>query len=152
MDDERRQIPLGRVLIALGTVGLIFSFVGQGFVGEGAAGLFLPAMILLFIGRAANRRASRQPIESLGRSSQQTEKPKPAREQRPAPRPQPKPEAPSRAKVDAELEKTLAAYRPATQSEPMVDEDAVVPDVDEFRPKSSAEMIEEARRRFNKTE
>lgn len=160
MEDEGRQLQFGKVLTTLGYIGLVFSFVGQGFVGESAAGLFLPAIILLFVGRAASRRDRRRPMEDVKKSPEATAKAtKPVERPKPPPpqtRSRPRPATPEvdKAKVEADLAKALASYE-TTKEEPAkapparaMTKPETVPE--DFQRKSSAEMIEEARRKFNR--
>ena len=117
MEEDGRRLPLRSVLIAAGTAGIVFALVAPSFLGEGAGALFLPALILLFIGRSMNRGKRRRPIESLPQASprRETTRPKEAAAPRrpdsgaredPAPRPKPAPTPPQ---VDADLEKVLAS-------------------------------------------
>lgn len=152
MEQEDKQSQVGRALIALGSIGLVLSFVGQGFLGRGAAGLFLPAVIVLFIGRSINRRDRRRSMDEVQQASQPVEKPR-ARppQRRPIPQPQTKTPPPEKAKVESDLAQALAAYRselPETEAPiPIAEIDLESLD---FSPKSSTEMIEEARKKFNK--
>lgn len=161
MEEEGRRIPIRTVLVAAGTVGIIIALVGPSFLGEGVGVLFLPALILLFIGRSMNRSRRRRPIDELPQgsppvpqrrsrretSSQPTE-PQPRRE--PDSRPKP---PPSRTRVDADLEKALAGYRQEqdAQRADQADKPPVVPVDIGFQPKTSAEMIEEAKRRLKES-
>ncbi len=153
-DDTEQKAPRGRLLTTLGYVAFFIVIFGRNIIGD-AAGLFLlPALVLMFIGRATTRRERRRPKPEAGRTSgsaasRQAPRPAPAQ---PTPKPKRRPSIPSPdpAKVEADLEKTLASLR--TEPEPEVEVSAVA-DTEEsrdFQPKTSAEMIEEARKRFNK--
>ncbi len=150
MEPDRSR--LGKVLTTLGYGLFIFSIVGRGFGGEAAGALFFPAIILIFAGRASTRRARRT---SSGETAQESgpRPPEPRRPQPADPRP-PRQRAetklPDRAKVQADLEEALGAFRVGDDDEPASVEPVVI-DTGDSRRKTSAEMVEEARRKFNKT-
>lgn len=162
MEEDGRKIPIRSVLIAAGTAGIVIFIVGQQFLGERVRGLILPALIMLFIGRSMNRSRRRRPIEDLPQASPPSSKPRatdapaptPAVPQRRTPAaPSAKPK-PSPSQVDDDyLEKALAAYRQAPDAEG--DRSATLPPLPttdiEFKPKTSAEMIEEAKRRLKQS-
>lgn len=160
MEQRKLQNQIGRLLVFLGTIGLVLSFVGQGFLGSVANGLFAPGLILLFIGRAVSRRGQRNPVddvvdppsplEELRKLRDANAAAKRAKPQPPKPAPRPMTREPEQEKINADLEKALAEYRAQEGgAEPM--EPVIKPIIKpgDFQPKSSAEMIEEAKRRLS---
>ncbi|MEE8406043.1 MAG: hypothetical protein V3S32_02710 [Acidimicrobiia bacterium] len=164
MADSDGRARLGRILSGIGSVWIVLYFVSR-FVNVGGTPLgdilaffgssfFIP-LILLFAGRSIRRRSRRVTVEDAFGSqrdpseqqNQPTTPPMPPpaprpRQRRPAP-PSPPPVEP--APVDADELAKAIGFDPSEES-------ASLPDieVEEVRPKTSAEMIAEAHRRFNK--
>lgn len=162
MTEADRTSRLGKALTRIGYLWFALIFLSplflSGLVAEALSATFFPALGMIFAGRVVTRRAKRrsmddvieasQPVEKP-RSQQQPSRPRPPTPQR-APRPKSEPVAKDPAQVEADLEKALAAYRvePETGA-PDVTEPIVIEPGD-VEPKTSAEMIEEAHRRWNK--
>ncbi len=158
MADSDGRARLGRILSGIGSVWFVLYFVSR-LINVGGTPLgdilaffgssfFIP-LILVFAGRSIRRRSRRVSVEdALGspndpfeQQNQLTPPPAPRPVQRrPAPPPPVEP-----APVDADDLAKAIGFDPS-------EETASLPDieVEEVRPKSSAEMIAEAHRRFNK--
>lgn len=165
MADSDGRARLGRILSGIGSVWFVLYFVSR-LINVGGTPLgdilaffgssfFIP-LILLFAGRSIRRRSRRVSVEdALGSQkdpSEQQDQPMPPPASPPAPRPvqrRPAPPPPSPpvepAPVDADELAKAIGFDPSEES-------ASLPDieVEEVRPKTSAEMIAEAHRRFNK--
>ncbi len=162
MADNDGRARLGRILSGIGSVWFVLYFVSR-LINVGGTPLgdilaffgssfFIP-LILLFAGRSIRRRSRRVSVEdALGSPndlSEQQDQPTPPPTPPPAPRPvqrRPAPPPPVEpAPVDADDLAKAIGFDPS-------EETASLPDieVEEVRPKSSAEMIAEAHRRFNK--
>ena len=117
-----------------------------------AGNLFLP-LILLFVLRAVRRNQRRLP------SGQDAAEPEPgpepevieelpsstfSRERAPAPEPHLEPEAPSR----SEITERLLAQLPEQEETEVIDDDSA-PAAESGRPMTSAEMVEEAKKRYS---
>lgn len=138
----------GRLLTAFGFVWLLWSFFGELVTLElGATPIdlpLLPGFVFLFLGRALSRGARRRPIESTSDESPRPQSRRPAQ-----PRVQPKP---------SPRESILERPEPVVEDQVMIEEvmvqaletdEAPVSEGTAAR-KSSAEMVAEARQRFNR--
>jgi hypothetical protein len=167
MADSDGRARLGRILSGIGSVWFVLYFVSR-LVNVGGTPLgdilaffgssfFIPLM-LLFAGRSIRRRSRRVSVEdALGspkdpseQQDQPTPPPAPPPASPPAPRPvQRRPAAPpppvEPAPVDADELAKAIGFDPSDHSD-------AVPDLmdDSSKPMTSAEMIAEAHRRFNK--
>ena len=137
---------LGPILIGLGGALIAFSFV-SGFVGAGQSFGFFPGLILIFLGRAVSR------VSRDSESDTTTVQQQPQSERRP---------------MNTEISRPPVARREPPKPDPVVEEiltagrqlhEEIIPDVDlspvevsddgEFRPMSSEEMVQRARRRWD---
>ncbi len=162
MADSDGRARLGRILSGIGSVWFVLYFVSR-LINVGGTPLgdilaffgssfFIP-LVLLFAGRSIRRRSRRVSVEdALGSPndpSEQQDQPTPPPTPPPVSRPvqrRPAPPPPVEpAPVDADDLAKAIGFDPS-------EETASLPDieVEEVRPKSSAEMIAEAHRRFNK--
>lgn len=141
---------IGWIWIAAGFVGPIFGL---------DVGSFFPGIIVLFVSRFLRGQTARQEKEDEQEEASEQAKASPPVQRRPAPTPAPRPEPvavksfdPPEMESESSLEDVraeVAGIFAATLSGESADSDASRPE-GEFRPKSSAEMIAEARRRWNK--
>ena len=162
MTEADRTRRLGKTLTTIGYVWFALIFLGpiflNGLAAEALRGTFLPALGLIFAGRVVTRRAKKRSMDDVIEASQPAENPRPtprpARSQpprrEPVRPPQPKTDTPDPAQVEADLEKALAAYR--VEPEPVAPDlaEPIVIEPGDVEPKTSAEMIEEAHRRWDK--
>ncbi len=158
MAEADRTSMLGKALTRIGYIWFALIFLGplflSGLAVDALGATFFPALITIFAGRVVTRRAKRRSMDEVKEASQPVESPRPmprpTRRQPPtpqrAPRPKSEPVAKDPAQVEADLEKALAAYRvePETVAPEITEPIVIEPGDDET--KTSAEMIEEARR------
>lgn len=152
---------LGRVLQVIGWLWLISGFVLPMFNLPDLG--FFPGLILVFVARILRRQADRQqlPDTSMGPVEPSETPPQPAsREIRPAPTPEPARRLPPPV-LDPEPDRDVVLEQVVLEAADRVDEvemmadDAEMPASDPgddllATPKSSAEMIADARKRWNK--
>lgn len=160
MADSDGRARLGRILSGIGSVWFVLYFMSR-FINVGGTPLgdilaffgssfFIP-LILVFSGRAIRRRSRRVSVEdALGSPndpSEQQDQPSPP----PAPRPvqrRPAPPPPVEpASVDEDELAEAIGFEPSEESVSSPDIE-----VEDVGPKTSAEMIAEAHRKFNKSD
>ena len=141
MENEQRRVRLGRIISFVGTAWIALFFLARtGLFGSNpfttvilGMGVFFP-IALMFVGRVVRRRATRTPVEPM---------------EKPRPTPRPVTQRPSRPPDPATLEELSAAVKfeeVEETVEPVVMREDPVTSSD---PKTSAEMVAEAKRRLS---
>lgn len=151
---------IGRILQVIGWIWIAAGFIGPIFGLD--VGSFFPGIIVLFVSRFLRGQTARQEKEDEQVEASEQTKASPPVQGRPVPTPAsppPRPEPvvvksfdPPEMEPESSLEDVraeVAGIFAATLSGESADSDVSRPE-GEFRPKSSAEMIAEARRRWNK--
>ena len=136
----------GSVLIGLGTALIAFSFV-SGFLGAGQTFGLFPGLIVIFLGRAISRASRREEPEEQTQPQRPPARPRPVAVERTTP-PNERRQPP---KSDPVVEEILAAGRQLQEEiAPEVDLSPIEVQFDnEFRPMSSEEMVQRARKRWD---
>ena len=160
MANQKNPSKLGSLLTTFGYVAFFLFVFGRNFLGDTTALFFPLALGAIFVGRIVTSRARRKPMDDVIETSQPVERPrptpKPARpqppRQEPVRAPQPKKASPDPARVEADLEKALAAYRVEPESDTPILGEPIVMEFGDIETKTSAEMIAEAREQWDEEE